>query len=781
MSNYNYKQYGDELRFEFCPICNEIKSNPDFTVNIKTGEYYCHSSGKGGNIKDLDNFDFDLNNITPSGKSERKKKIVNFDELMKSRAGCHLGDDWLSYLKGRGISEKGLGRLCRLGKNNTMMIPITNGKNVVAIKYRSLDKKMSAENGSQSDYFVNWQNIKDRTYLIIVEGEIDLLSAVEAGYDNVVSIPFGAKNTKCIDNQRNWIEEFSKIIIAVDNDEPGIECKNEIKKKLRGAQSKLYEVEMGSYKDFNEILVALGADALGTVIKGAEPIKITYLPYYKEDDGYYSYQKDNYVRITDFTLDITGYSDNYIKGIVKSGGREREFKAKKTDLLTKNGILENLGYYLSSSQSIPKFWSWLLDKSREQFLLEIEYYGIIDNNYYDPSSRVICSKEDLKIQNLSEIEPITDEEKEWLNKNLIHLRSSVNQSLLGICWALGRFHIEGSYPILEVSGTTSIGKTEYVEFISRILFGNKENIKSFTTLTNHQIRSLSSCSNITPWCIDEVKITGKNLRERAVELYSAIRSVYDNKTLNQGNITNKLTEFKLCTPLIISGETELSDVSIKNRMVSTDLNKNNKSTDEVFFTLKKTNILEKLGKVALQKRLDAGPINIPIEKVKEVLKSVKDERQLYNGRCILTGFKALGGIIKLSEKIINDFIEFLNRKLANEFNVVSNFKELMELVADSERETKHFYAIKGGKHLVRFNLLYKAISEEHYKTNSTLELLDMRTLKKQLIEEGFIINTRVTTRFPKDEFVLETVPVKADEFIKTDIFIAREEKEDDKK
>ncbi len=778
MSKYDkYKQYGDELRFNYCPICNKEKDNPDFSVNIATGEYYCHTTGQGGNISELENFDFDLKNIKPAKKEPKKSK--NFDELMKSRAGCHLGDDWLSYLKGRGISEKGLGRLCRLGKNNTMMIHITNGKNVVAIKYRSLDKKMSAESGSQSDYFVNWQNIKDRTYLIIVEGEIDLLSAVEAGYDNVVSIPFGAKNTKCIDNQRNWVEEFSKIIIAVDNDEPGIECKNEIKKKLRGAQSKLYEVEMGSYKDFNEILVALGADALGTVIKGAEPIKITYLPYYKEDDGYYSYQKDNYVRITDFTLDITGYSDNYIKGIVKSGGREREFKAKKTDLLTKNGILENLGYYLGSSQSIPKFWSWLLDKSREQFLLEIEYYGIIDNNYYDPSSRVICSKEDLKIQNLSEIEPITDEEKEWLNKNLIHLRSSVNQSLLGICWTLGRFHIEGSYPILEVSGTTSIGKTEYVEFISRILFGNKENIKSFTTLTNHQIRSLSSCSNITPWCIDEVKITGKNLRERAVELYSIIRSVYDNKTLNQGNITNKLTEFKLCTPLIISGETELSDVSIKNRMVSTDLNKNNKSTDEVFFTLKKTNILEKLGKVALQKRLDAGPINIPIEKVKEILKSVKDERQLYNGRCILTGLKALGGIIKLSEKNINDFIEFLNRKLANEFNVVSNFKELMELVADSERETKHFYAIKGGKHLVRFNLLYKAISEEHYKTNSTLELLDMRTLKKQLIEEGFIINTRVATRFPKDEFVLETVPVKADEFIKTDIFITREEKEDD--
>ena len=229
-------------------------------------------------------------------------------------------------------------------------------------------------------------------------------------------------------------------------------------------------------------------------------------------------------------------------------------------------------------------------------MLEIDHWGIIENVYYEPESRVICNKEDLKIQSLSEIGTLTDEDKEWLNKNLIYLRSNPNQSLLGICWALGRFHIIGSYPILEVSGTTSIGKTEYVEFISRILFGNKENIKSFTTLTNHQIRSLSSCSNITPWCIDEVKITGKNLRERAVELYSTIRAVYDNKTLNQGNITNKLTEFKLCTPLIISGETELSDVSIKNRMISTDLNKKNKSSDEVFSLSKKLIFLRNLEK-----------------------------------------------------------------------------------------------------------------------------------------------------------------------------------------
>lgn len=765
-----YKRYGNELRFDYCPICKkESSDNPHFSINLETKQYYCHSTGRGGSIEELEDFDVDLENI--SIKKEKKIQAANFDSIMKSKADKHLGEDWLTYLKGRGISEKGLGRLVRLGRNNTMMIPITDGQHVVAIKYRTIDKKMSSEKGSQSNYLVNWQNIKNKSYLIIVEGEIDLLSAIEAGYDNVVSLPFGAKNLKAIEHQKTWIESFSKITIAVDNDEPGRECKEEIVKLLKTSSKKLYEVELGTYKDFNEILCDKGIGALKKVINKATKIEVNFEPFYEEEDGYYCFQKENYSKCTDFTLNLTGYSDNYIVGIVKQNGREREFKAKKTDLLTKNGMLEHLGYYLGSSQSIAKFWSWFLDKKNEQFLLEIPHYGIIDEEYYDRDSQVICSKVDLKIQNISEIEKLNEEEKKWLNENLLFLRKDVNQSLLGICWALGRFHVQENYPILEVSGTTSIGKTEYVEFISRILFGNKENIKSFSMVTNHQIRSLSSCSNITPWVIDEVKITGKNLREKAVELYSTIRAVYDNKTLNQGNTTNKLTEFPLCTPLIISGETELSDVSIKNRMISTSLTKQNKSEDDVFFVLKDTKILEKLGKTALKNRLSKGKIEVELEVVKKLLSQVKDERQIYNGKCLLIGLKALSEIINITPGDRGRFINYLNELLANEYNVTTNFLELLELVADSGMSVSHFYQISNGRHFVRFNLLYKAIAEEHFKTNSTLELLDARTLKKQLIENKFILNSRVSIRFPKTEFLeTETAAYKAEEIIPNGFF-----------
>ena len=915
--NYNYTRQGNQLRFKYCPICGKVKENPDFTINIAEGVYFCFSNNIGGRVEDLSKYDFDIgeipelrgfyrvetkNNGSLRGdnplNSQNKSLIINKENLndksvsndrtsenindfggeisqntksnflditnkkyygesgetskdfardIENKDRClggeipqdskdgslknidltsiflarkdkFLNDEWIKYLASRGIGTKYLKKFARLGKSNTMMMPLTNGKKVVGIKYRTIDKKIFSERDSQSDYLLGWQLVKDFSYIIIVEGEIDLLSALEVGFESVVSLPFGAGNLKAIENQKDWLSSFEKIIIATDSDTQGKKSKDEIVKILSNVKSnknKLFEVDLGIYKDFNEVLTSglktkstdnqasknnqnnktlenqptdrqltnqdlinLGKERLIKIIDN--PIKINFSEDIKKDlnkkispfsvgeDGYYY---NLTTKITDFLLRITKFSDNYIGGFVITNGREREFFAKKTDLLTRNGILENLGYFTGGLSIIPSFWSWVLEENSDKYINEIEHYGIIDNKYYDTNSDIICGKNDLKIKPLEEIEDFTEEEKEWASKNLIYLRKDFRQSLLGICWALGRFHIDSSYPILEVSGTTSIGKTEYIEFISRIMFGTKENIKSLATLSNHQIRSFSSCSNITPWAIDEVKISSRYQKDKAMDLYSTIRSVYDNKTINQGNITAKLTEFKLCTPLIISGETEILDVSIKNRMVSVNLNNKNKSDDEIFFKLKNGLYLEKLGKIALNDRLSNGKIVVPMDFVKTVLTSVKDERQLYNGSCILTGLKAFCRIFKLDNEIKKDFLNFLNRKLANTFDVKENFFELLELVRESGKDTSLFYQIKGERHFVRFSLLYKAISEEWSLTNSTLELLDMRTLKKQLIEEGVIINDRVPVRFPKNDFTMDRVLTRACEIIPNNIFI----------
>lgn len=272
MEKYKFKRYGDELRFNYCPICNkESNSNPHFTVDILKGIYYCHVTGKGGTLEQLKkdyNFDFNLRDIHPQNKEQIPKR--DFNKIFEEYADKHLNTEWLEYLSSRGISQKYLNKFCRLGKNNSMVIPITDGKNIVALKYRTIDKKLWSEKGSQSNYLMNWQNIKTFDYLIIVEGEMDLLSVIEAGYDNVVSLPSGAKNIKCIINQKEWIEQFSKIIIATDGDQAGKESRNEITKVLNNKN--LYKVEYGEYKDFNEVLMAEGKEKIKEIIKNAVPL-----------------------------------------------------------------------------------------------------------------------------------------------------------------------------------------------------------------------------------------------------------------------------------------------------------------------------------------------------------------------------------------------------------------------------------------------------------------------------------------------------------------------------
>ena len=955
---YKYTKYGDELRFNYCPICDKVKENPDFAINVAEGVYFCFSNNQGGRVEDLAKYDFDIGEIPElrkfikksyirksygdnkassrdrenerkttinnreekeknrqsSGKDKKNKKDIDLSNIFLARKNNFLNDEWIKYLASRCIGTKYLKKIARLGKNNTMMIPLTNGKKVVGIKYRTLDKKIFSERDSQSDYLMNWQLVKDFKYIVIVEGEIDLLSALEVEFLNVVSLPFGAGNLKAIENQKDWLSKFEKIIIATDNDTQGKKSKDEIIKILSNVKEKLYEVDMGEFKDFNEVLISglkdnqsnvtnlnsktlenkstknksdninqtnlnnkdlkeksinnqpnvtnkdngslenrlkskytdsqqtnqtnlnnnksektnqtylnnkilenkstdkqltntnqtnqlkntnfknnstdkqsndtnqtlinIGKERLIKILDN--PIKINdnqstrkdieekISPFNRGIDGYYY---NLTTKITDFLLDIRSFSDNYIFGTVTTGERERGFFAKKTDLLTKNGILENLGYFLGSISLIPNFWSWILEINSEKYIREIEHYGIIEGKYYDTTSDIICGKVDLKIKSLKEIPDFTYEEKNWCDENIFGLRKDTNQSLLGICWALGRFHIEGTYPILEVSGTTSIGKTEFIEFISRIMFGTKENIKSLATLSNHQIRSLSSCSNITPWAIDEIKISSRYQKEKAIDLYSTIRSVYDNKTINQGNITSKLTEFKLCTPLIISGETEISDVSIKNRTISIELNQKNKCSRDVFTKFKNELYLEKFGKLALEDRLNNGKIVLPDWEVKNKLDQVTDDRQIYNGMCILTGLKALERVMPFNGDLEDSFLKFLNKKLSDHYTPTVNFLELLELVRDSGKDVSHFYQIKGDRHFVRFSMLYKAIREEWEQTNSNLELLDMKTLKKQLIEEKFIINESSARRFPKNDFSIETICVRCCEIVKNNIFI----------
>lgn len=391
MSKYdNFRQNGKELRFKYCPICKKEKDNPCFSVNIENGNYYCFSTGQGGNIKEIEDFDFDLKNITVP-KHDRRKK-ADFTELFLNRATHKLNDEWRKYLEKRGISEKFLDTFCRLSSNGAMMIPITDKEKVVGIKYRTLDKVCTAERGTSTEYFVNWQNVQDYRYLIIVEGEIDLLSVVEADYFNVVSLPSGATNIKCVINQKEWLKQFEKIIIAVDSDEAGEKCKKKIIKELSEIKDRLYTVNYNGYKDFNEVLVNEKIIGIKKAVIDAEKIKeVEYL----DENGKVKPELFSQYLIDELEIVIFD---------TKLYSRDREITAyKKYDLIENSEDLERLMVkILPSIKSRQRIETYKFIRLQAPKMREPPYTMIaFKNGVFDLEKKdFICPDEDLIFLNV---------------------------------------------------------------------------------------------------------------------------------------------------------------------------------------------------------------------------------------------------------------------------------------------------------------------------------------------------------------------------------------------
>ena len=391
MSKYNnFKQNGKELRFKYCPICKKEKDNPCFSVNIENGNYYCFSTGQGGNVKEIKDFDFDLKNITVPKQDRRKK--ADFTELFLNRATHKLNDEWRKYLEKRGVSGKFLDIFCRLSSNGAMMIPISDREKVVGIKYRTLDKVCTAERGTSTEYFVNWQNVQDYRYLIIVEGEIDLLSVIEADYYNVVSLPSGATNIKCVINQKEWLKQFEKIIIAVDSDEAGEKCKKKIIKELSEIKDKLYTVDYGGYKDFNDVLVNEKIIGIKKAVIDAEKIKeVEYL----DENGKVKPELFSQYLIDELEIVIFD---------TKLYSRDREITAyKKYNLIENSEDLERLMVkILSSIKSRQRIETYKFIRLQAPKMREPPYTMIaFKNGVFDLEKKdFICPDEDLIFLNV---------------------------------------------------------------------------------------------------------------------------------------------------------------------------------------------------------------------------------------------------------------------------------------------------------------------------------------------------------------------------------------------
>lgn len=141
------------------------------------------------------------------------------------------------------------------------------------IKFRGANKSFKLVSGAELILW-NIDCLKNFNDVIITEGEIDALSFVNIGFNNVLSVPNGANNNlEYLDNYIQIFDNIKIIYLATDQDTKGIELRDEFIRRFGADKCKI--VSFKECKDANEYMVKYSPDGLKQCIIEAKdcPVK----------------------------------------------------------------------------------------------------------------------------------------------------------------------------------------------------------------------------------------------------------------------------------------------------------------------------------------------------------------------------------------------------------------------------------------------------------------------------------------------------------------------------
>lgn len=280
-----------------CPFHEE--DTPSFIYNKKNGTFHCFGCQKTVDIVDVLMMKgmtyieaceklFELAKI-PYSFGEKGVRTKSQYRYPKEEQAI-VRDQVNKYLGLRGISPDVITQLdIRQDDHGNCVFNYYDTNDVLTmVKYRpshAINKqKGEIKNWAQKDadtspLLYNMNRINTAMPLLITEGEIDCAAAIECGYPNTVSVPFGAGNFTWIEHNWEWLEQFDSIIIASDNDEAGQKMRKEVVYRLGSWRCKIveiptfYEKEDGKrvqVSDINEMMYWFGKDAILTAIINAK-------------------------------------------------------------------------------------------------------------------------------------------------------------------------------------------------------------------------------------------------------------------------------------------------------------------------------------------------------------------------------------------------------------------------------------------------------------------------------------------------------------------------------
>jgi len=271
-----------------CPLCStdrkpENQKRKCASYDWERGLGTCHNCNRT----------FQLHTYQRKGNVDRVYVKPDAIHIVENK---ELSENVYKWFNDRGISYQTLNDLnITEGKEympqtskveNTIQFNYYIGDELINIKYRDGRKNFKLYKGAEK-IFYNINNIVGYEYCVIVEGEMDALSIYEAGIPNVVSVPNGAtlnsNNLDYLDNCIDYFTDKEKIIIAVDQDEPGQALQQELVRRL-GAEV-CYLADFEDCKDANEYLLKYGKEKLVSRITGAKPVPLENVTTFRDIEG----------------------------------------------------------------------------------------------------------------------------------------------------------------------------------------------------------------------------------------------------------------------------------------------------------------------------------------------------------------------------------------------------------------------------------------------------------------------------------------------------------------
>lgn len=280
------RSYGEGSQKIVCPKCSHQRRNKhdaclSVTIDDVGAQWKCHNCNWSGGFMDADDW--------RPARQERPKA---------DPAAIKVGPITLSIIQhfsARGISERtlraaGVGSGKRwfgkdIGEQDCIVFPYRRpGGAIVNAKYRSFDKQFAqVKDGEKIFYGFDWID-PEAAQIIITEGECDVLAMVEAGLENVVSVPDGApklvkdgeidpaddKKFSYVWNCKDLLDRFGKVILATDSDEPGRALAEELARRFGRERCWVVAWPEGC-KDANDVLMKHGAGKLVECVNGARP------------------------------------------------------------------------------------------------------------------------------------------------------------------------------------------------------------------------------------------------------------------------------------------------------------------------------------------------------------------------------------------------------------------------------------------------------------------------------------------------------------------------------